>query len=141
MKRRDFITKSTLAAGLLSLGRIPETFAEFGQTPSSTKQNDDTPGLIPKRPYGKTGVMLSVIGFGGIVVMNAEQEDADRAVAQAYERGVNYYDVAPSYGDAEIKLGPALKPYRKKVFLSCINCTRLRTSKTMSMRFLPTMAQ
>jgi len=32
---------------------------------------------------------------------------------------VNYFDVAPSYGDAETKLGPALEPYRKNVFLAC----------------------
>jgi predicted aldo/keto reductase-like oxidoreductase len=35
------------------------------------------------------------------------------------ERGVNYFDVAPSYGDAELKLGPALEPFRKNVFLAC----------------------
>ena len=32
---------------------------------------------------------------------------------------VNYFDVAPAYGDAEEKLGPALEPYRKHVFLAC----------------------
>ncbi len=85
----------------------------------TTGKTDHRPGFIPKRQYGKTDVMLSVIGFGGIVVMDAEQSQANRAVAEAYERGVNYYDVAPSYGDAEIKLGPALEPYRKNVFLAC----------------------
>ncbi len=40
-------------------------------------------------------------------------------VADAVACGVNYFDVAPSYGDAEIKLGPALEPYRKDVFLAC----------------------
>jgi aryl-alcohol dehydrogenase-like predicted oxidoreductase len=42
-------------------------------------------------------------------------------VAESYDRGINYYDVAPTYwdGEAEIKLGIALKPYRKKVFLAC----------------------
>lgn len=74
----------------------------------------------PKREY-KDGVKLSVIGFGGIVVMGHEQAKADRLVAEAWERGINYYDVAPSYGDgeAEIKLGPALEPYRKSAFLAC----------------------
>ena len=76
-------------------------------------------GTLPRRPYGKTGVELSIIGFGGIVVMNAEPEHAARVVAESVERGVNYFDVAPSYGDAEIKLGPALEPYRKDVFLAC----------------------
>jgi aryl-alcohol dehydrogenase-like predicted oxidoreductase len=81
--------------------------------------SEHKPGFIPKRKYGKTEVMLSVIGFGGIVVMDTEQEKANRIVAEAYERGVNYFDVAPGYGNAEIKLGPALEPYRKNVFLAC----------------------
>lgn len=81
---------------------------------------------IPCRPYGNTGVNLSIIGFGGIVVTNAEPATASRAVAEAVERGVNYFDVAPSYGDAEIKLGPALEPYRKNVFLACKTGERTR---------------
>jgi predicted aldo/keto reductase-like oxidoreductase len=47
-------------------------------------------------------------------------------VAKAVERGINYFDVAPSYGDAEIKLGPALEPYRKDVFLACKTAQRER---------------
>jgi aryl-alcohol dehydrogenase-like predicted oxidoreductase len=64
---------------------------------------------------------LSIIGFGGIVVVGMEQKDADHMVAEAFERGVNYFDVAPSYfdGEAEMKLGPALEPYRKQCFLAC----------------------
>lgn len=76
-------------------------------------------GLLPRRPLGSTGESLSVIGFGGIVVRDSEQPAADKAVRDAIEAGVNYFDVAPRYGDAEIKLGPALEPFRKNVFLSC----------------------
>jgi aryl-alcohol dehydrogenase-like predicted oxidoreductase len=78
-----------------------------------------TPGKLEKRSLGKTGEMLSMIGFGGIVVMNATPEEASSAVRHAIDAGINYFDVAPSYGDAEIKLGPALEPYRKNVFLAC----------------------
>jgi aryl-alcohol dehydrogenase-like predicted oxidoreductase len=74
---------------------------------------------IPKRLLGKTGRKLSVIGFGGIVVMNAELEHAKEVVAEVVEKGINYFDVAPTYGDAELKLGPALKPFRDKCFLAC----------------------
>ena len=48
-------------------------------------------------------------------------------VAKAYELGVNYYDVAPYYGNAEEKLGPALKPFRKNCILACK--TRKRNAK------------
>ncbi len=93
----------------------------FGEIMKSQKNSEHKPGFIPKRRYGKTDIMLSVIGFGGIIAMGHEQDKANRIVARAYERGINYFDVAPSYGEteAETKLGPALKPYRKNVFLAC----------------------
>jgi aryl-alcohol dehydrogenase-like predicted oxidoreductase len=74
---------------------------------------------MDKRRYGKTDIMLSVVGFGGIMVMNEQPPAASRFVAQAVERGINYFDVAPSYGNAEERLGPALEPYRQSVFLAC----------------------
>ena len=72
---------------------------------------------LPRRLY-KNGIDLSIIAFGGIVVCGLSQEEASRRVAEAYDRGVNYFDCAPSYfdGEAEIKLGEALRPYRSKVF-------------------------
>jgi len=76
-------------------------------------------GKIEKRELGKTGWKLSVVGFGGIVVMNATTEQAAARVKEAIDYGVNYFDVAPTYGNAEEMLGPALEPYRKKVFLAC----------------------
>lgn len=84
----------------------------------------DAAEAIPKRPYNKE-ISLSLIGFGGIVVMGLEQRDANNIVAEAVARGVNYFDVAPSYGngEAEEKLGPALAPHRKSVFLAC-KCER-----------------
>jgi aryl-alcohol dehydrogenase-like predicted oxidoreductase len=76
--------------------------------------------MIPRRTY-KDGIQLSVIGFGGIVLTGMTRKDADRTVSVAVARGVNYFDVAPSYGDgeAEEKMGPALAPWRKEVFLAC----------------------
>ncbi|HEX5324094.1 MAG TPA: aldo/keto reductase [Capsulimonadaceae bacterium] len=72
-----------------------------------------------RRPYGKTGVELSILAFGGIVVTNVTAEEADRYVGEGIDHGINYFDVAPGYGDAEERLGPALAPYRKDVFLAC----------------------
>ena len=74
---------------------------------------------LPRRPY-KNGIDLSIIAFGGIVVCGLPQEQASRRVAEAYDRGLNYFDCAPSYfdGEAEIKLGDALRPYRDRVFLA-----------------------
>jgi aryl-alcohol dehydrogenase-like predicted oxidoreductase len=82
---------------------------------------------MEKRAYGRSGDTLSVVGFGGIIVMNEQPAAAARFVSEAIDRGVNYFDVAPSYGDAEEKLGPALEPYRNRVFLACK--TGMRTAK------------
>lgn len=74
---------------------------------------------MEKRAYGETGWELSVLGFGGIIVMDTTPAEAEQYVGEAVDRGINYFDVAPSYGNAEERLGPALKPYRGSVFLSC----------------------
>ncbi len=81
---------------------------------------------MKRRVLGKTGESLSILGFGGILVMKEEQAHANRLVAEAVDKGINYFDVAPTYGDAEDRLGPALKPFRKDVFLACK--TVLRTA-------------
>lgn len=74
---------------------------------------------MQRRRLGKTGLEVSLVACGGIVVTDMAQPDADRIVAEAVECGVNYFDVAPSYGDAELKLGPALQPHRDGVYLAC----------------------
>lgn len=74
---------------------------------------------MEKRPLGKTGVELSIVGFGGVLVMDETPATARRLVRMAIERGINYFDVAPSYGNAEERLGPALEPHRSQVFLAC----------------------
>lgn len=109
MKRRDFIKATALAAPVISL--FPADLSAITR--------DSAPGKIEKRSLGRTGEMLSMIGFGGIVVMDATPEQASERVKQAIDYGINYFDVAPSYGDAELKLGSALEPYRKSIFLAC----------------------
>lgn len=80
--------------------------------------------VLQRRTLGRTGVELSIIGMGGIVVMDLPQPEANRIVAESIDRGVNYFDVAPSYGNAEERLGPALAPYRNQVFLACKTADR-----------------
>ena len=80
--------------------------------------------IVPKRVLGRSGEMVSVIGFGGIMLNNEPQETCNDIVARAWESGINYYDVAPSYGISEELMGPALEPYRKNCFLSCKSAMR-----------------
>ena len=115
MDRRSFLSTGALAAGLAAvpgLSAAPPTSSYSGSKP------------IPKRPLGSTGQELSIIGLGGIVVMGADQAVASNTVAQAHAAGINYVDVAPSYGDAQRLLGPALKPYRHSFFLACKTARR-----------------
>ena len=106
MKRRAFLCQAASTAVVASC----EPLQPMPPTPSR---------LIPRRDLGKTGEKLSIIGFGGIVVMNEQTDAARNIVAEAVDRGVNYFDVAPSYGNAQERLGPALAPYRNKCFLAC----------------------
>lgn len=112
MRRRDFLKKGTAAASLTASSKILEPLAKaqasVGQLPP-----------IAKRRLGQTGVDLSIIALGGVAVMNTEQSFANNLVAEAFDRGINYFDVAPTYGNAQERLGPALEPYRQRVFLAC----------------------
>jgi aryl-alcohol dehydrogenase-like predicted oxidoreductase len=116
MKRRDFIKTTAIVAPMMSM---------FHADLSSIVR-ESLPGKIEKRSLGRTGEMLSMIGFGGILVMDASHEEASGLVKLAIDSGINYFDVAPSYGDAQSKLGPALEPYRKGVFLACKTTERGR---------------
>ncbi len=108
MRRRFFFKRSFQWLSLLSA--LP--FISSGKALTSQSP-------MPKRSLGKTGQSLSIIGFGGIVVKDFPQPRANELVAKAWDAGVNYFDVAPTYGNAEEQLGPALKPYRKSAFLAC----------------------
>lgn len=122
MERREFLKKLFLITGGLILSGCVSSLKRNASeiTASSGKPS------MPKRLLGKTGVKLSVIGMGGIVVMNETPEKAEKLVNESIEAGINYFDVAPSYDDAELKLGPALKPWRSKVFLACKTVQRDR---------------
>lgn len=84
---------------------------------------------------GRTGICISAVSYGGIVSAGKYageeypqlgQEASDRYVSWAVDQGVNYFDVAPAYGNAQEQLGNSLKPYRSKVHLACKTGQRSR---------------
>jgi aryl-alcohol dehydrogenase-like predicted oxidoreductase len=129
MERRAFLKQAAITAAA--------AVASTSQVNASTPANP-----IARRTLGKTGEQLSIIGFGGIVVMNEETGAASNIVAEAVDRGINYFDVAPSYGNAQDRLGPALAPYRNKCFLACKTDGRMkddsRADLEQSLRLLKT---
>ncbi len=91
---------------------------------------------------GRTGLQVSVISYGGIVSAGfydkvhypqLDQNASDRFVSYAIEHGVNYFDVAPSYGNAQEQLGFSLRPFRKSVHLACKTGKRDRTGAEKEM--------
>lgn len=87
------------------------------------------------RAFGRTGIHISAVAYGGIVSAGFYdgtdypewgQASSDRFVHWAIDRGVNYFDVAPSYGNAQAQLGESLKPHRNAVHLACKTAKRDR---------------
>jgi L-galactose dehydrogenase len=80
------------------------------------------------RTLGKTGMKISIIGYGasplGNVFGETDEGEGVRAVHYAIDHGINYFDVAPMYGVtlAETRLGKALKGKRAKIFLATKCC-------------------
>jgi hypothetical protein len=70
MKRRKFIVSAAAAVPTITL--FPSDLSGMARTL--------VPGQLEKRSLGRTGEMLSVVGFGGIVVMNATPGEASDAV-------------------------------------------------------------
>jgi len=71
------------------------------------------------RALGDTGQESTMLTFGSIALNWLEQEGANQLVELVLDHGVNHFDVAPTYGDAELKLGPKLRQYREDIFLGC----------------------
>jgi len=113
MKRRTFLKTVGGAAGAAAL-TAPSLFG-------ADQPMEKVAGL-PRRVLGRTGQQLSVVGFPGLALIHYEQEKCTAAVHDAFKRGVNYFDVAPAYGNGkcETKLGIGLEGLdRSQYFLAC----------------------
>jgi len=86
------------------------------------------------RRLGKTGHMSSVLTFGGAALWNANQAVADEAIETAVSQGVNHFDVSPSYGQAEARLGSWMEKHHKEVFLACKTRERGKTGTWESIK-------
>jgi len=71
------------------------------------------------RRFGRTGHMSTVAIFGAAAFYQISQEDADRVMELIIKAGVNHIDVAPGYGQAEIRIGPWMPRSRGRFFLGC----------------------
>jgi len=96
-------------------------YRELGQPPSENGSKG-----MQKRRLGRTNLKVSVIGFGGIPIVQASKEKACEMIRRAYELGINYFDTARAYGNGEEKLGMALEDVRDKVVIATKTHQRTR---------------
>jgi aryl-alcohol dehydrogenase-like predicted oxidoreductase len=78
----------------------------------------DETSMIKKRKLGQMGYKASIITLGGCGVGKVDQAVADRYIELALEHGVNMIDVAPTYGDAELRLAPWAQKMRGSFFIA-----------------------
>src|SRR5215216_4084667 len=71
------------------------------------------------RRFGRTGHMSTIAIFGAAAFWQISQQDADKVIEQVIEAGINHIDVAPSYGQAEERVGPWMPRERSRFFLGC----------------------
>lgn len=70
------------------------------------------------RRLGRLDHRSSVLLYGAAALASVEQEVADRSIQEALDAGINHFDVAASYGDAELRLGPWMPRIRDRIFLA-----------------------
>lgn len=75
---------------------------------------------LPKRPLGKTGEEISILGLGGegILRTHDEEEQATALIRRALELGITYFESARAYASSESYYGMALQERRREVFLA-----------------------
>jgi aryl-alcohol dehydrogenase-like predicted oxidoreductase len=74
--------------------------------------------MIATTPFGATGHDSSRVIFGAAALWSTPQREADTALEQLLEHGINHIDTAASYGDAELRLAPWMREHRDRFFLA-----------------------
>jgi aryl-alcohol dehydrogenase-like predicted oxidoreductase len=75
-------------------------------------------GVVQQRRLGRLGHDSSVLIYGAAALSAVDQDVADRSVQLALDAGINHFDVAAGYGDAELRLGPWMPRIRDRIFLA-----------------------
>ena len=114
MRRRSF---------LQAVGGVVGTGAVAGAAASTEAAKPDKVAGVPRRVLGRTGREVSVVAFPGLALTHHEQGECTAGLHKAFERGINYFDVAPAYGKngaCEIRMGVGLQGIKRDdYFLSC----------------------
>jgi aryl-alcohol dehydrogenase-like predicted oxidoreductase len=90
--------------------------------------------MLQTRRFGRTGHMSTLAIFGAAAFWEISQAAADRVMEQVIAAGVNHIDVAPSYGQAEERIGPWMRRERGRFFLGCKTMERTRAGAWSELR-------
>jgi len=128
--RRRFLHACLAGAGAIAAGSLLHSSAAAAAPPlAMTNTGSDQ---IPRKPLGRTGEQVSILGLGGYHLGTANSVDeAIRLVHEAVDAGLNFLDNAWEYnqGRSEEWMGRALQGRRDKVFLMTKVCTHGRDKK------------
>jgi predicted aldo/keto reductase-like oxidoreductase len=73
---------------------------------------------VQQRRLGRIGHESTVLIYGAAALSGVDQDVADRSIQLALDAGINHFDVAAAYGDAELRLGPWMPRIRDSIFLA-----------------------
>ena len=127
--RRAFLKRATQAA---ALAVISAPVASAAGPKDKKIQLADT---IPVRVFGKTGMKLPILAYGGAALPNKwgnplSVEDRVKLVRYAYDRGIRFFDTAGNYLESQSILGRGIKGIRDNVFLA----TKVETTVVAEVR-------
>ena len=117
--RRSFFATAAAAVALAACKGPPKDAPKEGTVALPSKA--ETTAAMPRRPLGKTGETVSLVGIGGFHIGSAKDDaEATKIVRTALDRGINFLDNCWDYHDglSEKRMGAALTDgYRNKAFL------------------------
>src|SRR6201988_4098373 len=128
--RRCFLQTGLTSAGTVLANSVLHSQVASAAIPPQVPNN--VADQIPRRPLGKTGEQVSIIGLGGYHLGTVpSRESAVRLVQEAVDAGVTFFDNAWEYNDhrSEEWMGLGLQGRRDKVFLMSKVCTHGRDKK------------
>jgi predicted aldo/keto reductase-like oxidoreductase len=73
---------------------------------------------VEQRRLGRSDHQSSVLIYGAAALAEVDQDTADASIQLALDAGINHFDVAASYGEAELRLGPWMGGIRDRIFLA-----------------------
>ena len=128
--RRRFLQAGLAATGTIVAGSILQSSIAGAAAPLA--MTDTGPDQVPRKPLGRTGEQVSIIGVGGYHLGTMRSpDDAARLIQEAVDAGVTFFDNAWEYNDhrSEEWMGLGLQGRRDKVFLMTKVCTHGREKK------------